>query len=647
MPRTIGSRSCLPALCLAGAFAATALAAPATLQDVGMGLASPLPEIVVYTAKEVVTMDPRRPTASAVAVVGSRILAVGTIDELRRAAGTQPVRVDATFADQVIVPGLIAQHTHPVLAALTMRSEIISIEDWVLPTRTVPAVRDREGYLARLRAADRALADPATPLFTWGFHQYFHGTLTRADLDAINPRRPIIVWHRSAHEFIVNTAALAQYGITAAFVAKQTPGAQATMSLADGHFWEQGMFPVMPLLAPAVATPERLRDGLLFLRTYMHGNGVTAGAEPGGVVSKPLQDAQNAMLGSADNPFRFYYIVDGKTMGEQFVDGDMIGETEKLYAWGSGNTAYLRGQAKLFADGAIFSQDMQLRDGYLDGHQGEWMMDPALFAKVFRKYWEAGFQIHVHQNGDAALDMVLANLEDNQRRNPRYDHRTVVVHFGFSGKDQVERIRRLGAIVSGNPYYVMALADRYGQVGIGPQRSDEMVRMGDVERAGIPFSFHDDMPMAPSQPLFLMHVAVNRTTFSGRVAGPLQRVSREGALRAVTIEAAYSLRLEKEMGSIEPGKRANFTVLAENPVTVAPERIKDIVVWGTVHEGRVWPVARNPASPRAALGPVDRWSPRTQAEAEVAGEAHDHAHGEDACTFGQRLVAATQHAATH
>jgi adenine deaminase len=100
------------------------------------------------------------------------------------------------------------------------------------------------------------------------------------------------------------------------------------------------------------------------------------------------------------------------------------------------------------------------------------------------------------------------------------------------------------------------------------------------------------MPMAPADPLFLMWCAVNRLTPSGRVAGPEQRVTAEQALRGVTIEAAYSLKLEDEIGTIAPGKRANLTILAENPLTVPPERIKDIKVWGTVMEGRVLPAGQ-------------------------------------------------------
>jgi len=96
-----------------------------------------------------------------------------------------------------------------------------------------------------------------------------------------------------------------------------------------------------------------------------------------------------------------------------------------------------------------------------------------------------------------------------------------------------------------------------------------------VERAAISYSYHSDMPIAPAQPLFLMHCGVNRTTESGRVAAPDQCVSREGALRAVTIEAAYSLQLRELIGSIVPGKLANFTVPSENPVTCDAGRIKE------------------------------------------------------------------------
>jgi predicted amidohydrolase YtcJ len=580
-----------------------AAAQTGSLQDISQA-AEPLPHATIFTAKEIITLDPSRPAAQAVAVVGDRILAVGNVDELKAAAGDQPFVVDETFANQVLIPGLIAQHDHPFLTSLTMMSEIIAIEDWVLPSGTVPAARDRNEYLERLTAAEAKLDDPGEPLLTWGFHHYFHGKLTRADLDKISAERPILVWHRSCHEFILNSAALDIYGVTREHVTKQSESAQEQSNLEEGHFWEQGLFGVIGLLAPAVATPERIQGGLEFMVDYFHANGVTLGCEPGGLLSKPMQDAQNGVLSNLSNPFRFYFIPDGKSLIVAHPD-NAIAETEKVLDWGEGMTAMVPGQVKLFADGAIYSQAMQVREPYTDGHEGEWMMDLDVFAKAFRTYWEADYQIHVHVNGDAGLDMVLNNLEENMRRHPRHDHRTVIVHFAVSSTDQVARIKNLGAIVSANSYYPIALADQYSKSGLGPERADSMVRLGDVERAGIPFSFHSDMPMAPAQPLFLMHCAVNRITTSGRVVAPDQRVSREGALKAVTLEAAYSLQMEDDLGSISPGKLANFTVLAENPITCEPENIKDIAIWGTVHEGRVLPKkkgadnqAARPAHPR-------------------------------------------------
>jgi predicted amidohydrolase YtcJ len=330
--------------------------------------------------------------------------------------------------------------------------------------------------------------------------------------------------------------------------------------------------------------------GLRFVVDYLHAAGVTTSCEPGGVVSKPLQDAQNEVLGGPEVPFRFYFIPDGKTMAELYLDGDLIGETRKLLDWGAGKTSFLEQQVKLFSDGAIFSQAMQMRDGYLDGHEGAWMIEPDVFERAFATYWDADYQIHIHQNGDAGLDLVIDCLAANLARKPRADHRTTIVHFGFSTEDQVARLAELGAIVSANPYYASALADRYGEEGVGPERADAIARLGDVRRAGISLSLHSDMPMAPGQPLFLMWCAVNRVTMSGRTARPDLRISAEDALRAVTLDAAYSIRLEHEIGSIEVGKKANFTVLDSNPLTVAPETIKDVRVLGTMLEGVHSPV---------------------------------------------------------
>ncbi len=328
-------------------------------------------------------------------------------------------------------------------------------------------------------------------------------------------------------------------------------------------------------------------------------------------------------------PFRWAFIPDSKSLvSKSDDDAAVLSETRKLQSWYGGMTEFSDGSVKLFADGAVYSLAMQGRDPYLDGHDGAWMMNQALFERAFRIYWDAGYQLHIHVNGDAGPDRVLNLLEANQRRKPRFDHRTTIVHFAVSGLDQVKRIKALGAIVSATPCYVSALSDKYGELGLGPDRADQMVRLGDVERAGLSYSLHSDMPMAPCDPLFLIWCAVNRVTSSGRAAGEDQRVSTLGALRGITLDAAYSLRLEKERGSIEVGKLANFTTLAENPLTIDAMRIKDIEAWGTVMEGAKLPVG-HAGGEKATL--EDLANPADRARfAKVAAEhavKTVHAHG--------------------
>ena len=142
--------------------------------------------------------------------------------------------------------------------------------------------------------------------------------------------------------------------------------------------------------------------------------------------------------------------------------------------------------------------------------------------------------------------------------------------------------------------------------------------------------------MAPAQPRFLMHCGVNRTTQSGRVATPEQCVSREGALKAITIEAAHSLQLEKEAGSIVPGKLANFTILADNPVTCDAAVIKDITVWGTIHEGRVFQTKQEEMNITGIRLP-ELFRPIS----EIPGlytRRHVHDQGGCDCTFSRRIA---------
>lgn len=563
--------------------------------------------VTVYPARSIVTMDPARPRAEAVAVSGNRIVAVGSLAEVRAEAGPDHV-LDETFLEWTITAGLIDQHLHPVLGASTLTTEVIAPEEWVMPSRTFAAATTAEDYDRRLADAHRAL--PAGQwLFSWGYHALWHGELDRRRLDAIVGDRPAAVWQRSCHEWYLNSAAIVELELTTEKLSGDGPGLDM-IDLDRGHFWENGWMVVLsPYLMPRFLTEERFRTGLAQLVEYLHMNGVTAINEPGISWKVEPWHLYQEVLGAPEVPFSSTFLVDGRNQSVKGIDAaSMIEDADGQVARApEGKVRMVPRQVKLFADGAVISQMMQMTDGYLDAagqpdpdHHGEWIMEPDRLRTSFDAYWDAGWQIHIHVNGDLGLEVLLDIIEDAMKRQPRIDHRTVVVHFATSTEEQVDRIAKLGAIVSANPYYPIGFADKYSEIGLGPERADAMARSGSVVRRGIPLSFHSDLPMGPSDPLVMASFAVNRTTPSGRVAGPEQRISVQSALEAVTIGAAYSWQRENDLGSIEPGKFANFTILAEDPFDVDPTELGRITVEGTVFEGTWFPVSAALQAARAS-----------------------------------------------
>ena len=540
----------------------------------------------IVVAKEIVTLDDRYQNVDAVFIKGSRIQAVGTKDELLKEF--PGVMVDIANENNIIVPGFIEHHIHPLLAGITMNSNIVAIDDWNVPYKKSAGVRDREGYLKRLTTIENNMNDLQEPLVSWGFHHFFHGKLTRQDLDLVSKDRPILIIHRSFHEFIMNSKALSLFKITEEDLNGLTDEEKKHASFDEGHFSERGLIAVMPKVMQYIAAPQRIIKGLQITEKYVQQNGITLIANPGSMYDQKIQQAKNYVFGDVDTPFKSLYIPSALYMLEHTDISNLLEETEKHLSWGKGKVEFLPKHIKLFTDGAMYSQNMVLRDGYLDGHQGAWLMENDIFKDVFRLFWDAGYQIHVHQNGDAGLDRLLDVLDENMQRNPRKDHRTTVVHFGYSAFDQVERMKKLGVIVSANPYYVSVLSDLYSRKGVGYERSQQMVRLGDVHRAEIVLSLHSDMPMAPASPLVLMHSAVNRINYADEVAGPSQRISPLTALKGVTLNSAYTLGIEDDYGSIIPGKFANFTILSDNPLAIDPLKIDQIHVEGTIVEGTLF-----------------------------------------------------------
>ena len=537
----------------------------------------------VFVARRIITMEPERPSATAVAIQGGRIVVLGSLAEVQSQLGQISFELDERFAEKVLLPGFIDPHLHPSLAGTILPLEIVSAMEWVTPSGHSQVVRGREAFLARLAELENE-RDEDGWLLVWGYHRPYHGELSRADLDAISTQRPIMVWQRSVHEMFLNSRGLEELDLSAEDFAAHPQADWET-----GHLWETAVLTLGMPMARILAAPRSYRRGLAMMSQVIHRGGLTTVAEQGfPQVSKfgELLMLHLEMRG-ADTPYRFVLVPNAMFLLRQSGSATEAEQAaSKLLSWSTDRIRLVK-HVKYYADGAIFSQLMQMSEPYLDGHHGEWMMTPDEQAEVLEAFWKKGWDIHIHVNGDAGLDLVLNQLEERKKADPAPDRRVVLEHYGYAREDQHRRLKELGIAVSNNAYYLHELAPIYAEHGLGPERAADISPLGGLARAGVPISFHSDYPMAPAEPLKLVWVAVNRVASDGRVWGVTQKLSLDRALAAITLEAAWSLGLEDEIGSIRPGKKADFTVLDQDPYAVDPLAIKDIGIWGTVLEGRV------------------------------------------------------------
>ncbi|MFP6664607.1 MAG: amidohydrolase [Deltaproteobacteria bacterium] len=543
-------------------------------------------ELRVFVAKKIITMDPSQPSATAVAIRGDRIVSVGDLESLKPWLDAHSWELDETYKDSVLLPGLIDPHLHPMMAALILPMEFATPLDWNLPGRTIRGIQGQEAYRARL-AELAAAAEPGEPLFVWGYLPSAHGPLTRADLDKITSERPLIAWHRSFHEIIVNTKALAFFDIKEADVAELEAA-----DWQDGHFFETGLMAVAPKIMPVLAAPARVMGGLAALRQVIHAGGITTIADmaAGGFARDLEFVAIRAAFDNEQTPFRTFLVLDGNSWGRELGNAKALAKAEAMQEANTNRIQTLP-NIKLFADGAFFSQLVKLGPpGYIDGHEGEWLMTPEALEEAARLYWNAGYQIHVHANGDAGIGVTLDVLEKLQEEKPRPDHRFTIEHFGYSTPSQSRRLATLGAQVSANPWYIYALGDNFAREGLGRDRAEVISRLGALRRNGVRVALHSDFTMAPAEPLRLAWAAANRETAAGEVFAAREKLSLDDAMRAITIDAAWILGREDEIGSIVAGKKADFTALDQDPWEVGASGLKDLVVQGTVFEGRAYPL---------------------------------------------------------
>jgi predicted amidohydrolase YtcJ len=550
-------------------------------------------KIVVFTAKKIVTMDPGWPEGTAVAVMDGRILSVGTFDDLKPWLDKYPFEVDDRFKDKVIYPGFVEAHSHPVMGSLAISRPSLSY----FPLRNpygadIPGVRTREEAIARLKQFVADAKSPDQTILTWGYDVVAMGQgFNRDDLDQVSKTQPIIVWDASEHFAYANSAAITKYGVTNDKLKGVTGAGANPDGSSNGQFLGTNAARlILPEVIAELMTPEAATKNLRYFAALMQQGGVTTVGDLfyGGVNLELEQALSKSFYDTETSLARIVHVVDGYTMSELYGE-DAVDKALAMHAESSDRTIF--NGVKFYADDAFLSLAMELQwPGYINSekYHGLFMYESKDdFVEAMRPWWHTGFQIHVHANGSGGNQVTLDALADLQDEKPRFDHRFTFEHFGISTTSQGRRVKALGASVSTNPYYVYERAD-LTIPEIGTDRASLASRMRSLIDQDITVSLHSDTPVGVPSPLLEVWVAVNRIGFdSGKVRAPAERVDVARAMRMVTIDAAYTLGQEDNLGSIETGKFADFTVLDEDPQEVDAMKIKDIGVVATVLGGRV------------------------------------------------------------
>ncbi len=541
-----------------------------------------MPPITIYRARRIHTHNPNQPLTTHVAVREGRILGTGSLEDL---SGWGPHQIDDRFADRILLPGLIEGHSH-LTAGAVWRFVYCGVFDVRGPDGVrVPGRPTLESVIAALVAQSR-VGPGDQPVGGWGFDPIYFGTsrMTRHDLDQVSATQAVGVLHASNHIANVNSAALEKAGLMRAGI--DHPGVPlGEDGLPTGEL--KGPEAMMMALRHVGLHKAFVTGDVTTLRAFGRlavVAGVTTATDLGGALRDQDIAVMLAETGAEDFPVRLVTPLRAMDMSPR----QMVDRAGALCAL---STDQLRlGAIKLVADGSIQGFSARLRwPGYFNGApNGLWYTAPETIAETYALALEAGIQVHTHTNGDEATDLALDCLEGALKRHPGPDHRFILQHCQLADAAQFRRMRALGMGVNLFANHHFYWGDQHRALTVGPERAERMNACRTALDTGVPMAIHSDAPITPLNPLFTAWAAVNRTTASGRILGGPERLSVAQALHAITLGAAWTLKLDGEIGSIECGKRADFCVLEDDPYEVAPEALKDVRIWGTVQGGRIF-----------------------------------------------------------
>lgn len=524
---------------------------------------------ILITNARLITMNPQQPLADAMLVEGDRIVAIGELAELETLAGDAE-RVD--MRGNTLVPGFIDAHGHFPGSGLTQLvvdlnsppiGGIKSISDLQQAMRAQLAELPEDKWLTGIGYDDSLLLEKRHP--------------HRTELDAISPDRPIFIMHVSGHMGVANTVALERIGISA-----ETPDPDG------GHIEKDANGELTGLLEENAATPAQaaaLDLGLIdfvkmarFASNQYLSRGVTL-AQSGGVDGR-MATALSWLrrIGQVKPRLELWPMSD--TLGQALLDGEA--SAEQFEAVGVNI-----GAIKFVTDGSIQGFTGFLSHPYHTPFKGDdsYRGYPRIAFEPLRddmlRFHKRGYQLALHGNGDAAIESIIKAWEWVQSQHFRLDARPIIIHAQMARPDQLQRMAALGMTPSFFSAHTFYWGDRHRDIFMGPERAAGMSPAATAAELGLRFTIHCDTPVVPMDPLFLAWTAVNRRTSSGQLIGPEERIPVELALRAITLDAAWQIGREKDVGSLEAGKLADFVVLGQNPLAVDPARLHEVPVLAT------------------------------------------------------------------
>jgi hypothetical protein len=542
----------------------------------------------IWFGGPIVTVDDRAPSAEAVAVKDGRIVAVGSRERVfaaEKGAATHLIDLDG----RTLIPGFFDAHSHLGLVGF----QAVSANLLPPPDGPGSSIAELQKVMRDYIATSPRVKDYGVAIgFDYDDSQLAeHRHPTRQELDAVSTDVPIVVIHQSGHIAVMNSRALEAVGYTAE--TPDPPGGvirrEADGKTPNGVLEELAHINATPKLLPKF-TPAQALEMIGAAQEIYLANGFTTAQE-----GRAMKDSLGPLLLASREKALLLDVV-------AYIDlAEMSGTLEKLPPSHTYTDHFRVGGAKLTYDGsangktAWFTQPyFQPPEGQKPGYSGYPAFPQAGEAQkwvdlAYEKHW----QLLVHANGDAAVDELIETVRNAQGKYGGGDRRTVLVHGQYLRPDQVPQLRALGIIPSLYPMHTFYWGDWHRESVAGPKRAEFISPTGAVLRAGMKFTIHSDAPVTFPNSMRVLDSAVNRTTRSGYVLGPDQRISPEVALKAMTLWAAYQHFEDGTKGSLEVGKLADMVVLSANPLTVPRATIKDIRVLETIKEGKtVYSAAR-------------------------------------------------------